>query len=145
MQSLETPIKIYSNTGSTNPGKLQKFYKPEHELSKLANQHFDRFTRYIAGFFITVQIDPPLSAERQIELFIRGINDIEIKKSIDEANPKTSDTAIGIARMKAYSKFKYHGINFYTAGFLNKLVPEKEPEVNVPVRERVLQPARTVQ
>ncbi|KAM9964076.1 hypothetical protein ACTFIW_005725 [Dictyostelium discoideum] len=64
---------------------IKKFFKPEDELSKLTDQKFDKFMKYITAFeSLNAQINPPLTSERQIELFIRGVSDIEIKKSIDE-------------------------------------------------------------
>ncbi|KAM9966470.1 hypothetical protein ACTFIR_006686 [Dictyostelium discoideum] len=62
---------------------MKKFFKPEDELSKLTDQKFDKFMKYITAFeSLNAQINPPLTSERQIELFIRGVSDIEIKKSI---------------------------------------------------------------
>ncbi|KAM9994488.1 hypothetical protein ACTFIZ_007641 [Dictyostelium cf. discoideum] len=126
---------------------IKKFFKPEDELSKLSDQKFDKFIKYITSFeSLNAQINPPLTAERQIELFIRGVSDIEIKKAIDEGEPKELDQAIDIARTKANSKFKYDSLEFYNAGFTDKYI-DKENRINNNVQEeqvqqQVLRPTR---
>ncbi|KAM9982001.1 hypothetical protein ACTFIY_004301 [Dictyostelium cf. discoideum] len=124
---------------------IKKFYKPEDELSRLSDQQFDKFMKYITTFeTINAQINPPLSNERKIELFIRGISDIEIKKAIDEGKPETLNDAIEISRLKANSKFKYDGLDFYNAGFVNKLMDRRVENManqNVPV-QNIPQPTR---
>ncbi|KAM9983647.1 hypothetical protein ACTFIY_000380 [Dictyostelium cf. discoideum] len=124
---------------------IKKFYKPEDELSRLSDQQFDKFMKYITTFeTINAQINPPLSNERKIELYIRGISDIEIKKAIDEGKPETLNDAIEISRLKANSKFKYDGLDFYNAGFVNKLMDgrvENMANQNVPV-QNIPQPTR---
>ncbi|KAM9985839.1 hypothetical protein ACTFIZ_002137 [Dictyostelium cf. discoideum] len=118
---------------------IKKFFKPEDELSKLSDQKFDKFIKYITSFeSLNAQINPPLTAERQIELFIRGVSDIEIKKAIDEGEPKELDQAIEIARTKANSKFKYDSLEFYNAGFTDKYI-DKENRSNNNVQEQQVQ------
>ncbi|EAL60316.1 hypothetical protein DDB_G0294338, partial [Dictyostelium discoideum AX4] len=115
---------------------MKKFFKPEDELSKLTDQKFDKFMKYITAFgSLNAQINPPLTSERQIELFIRGVSDIEIKKSIDEGAPKLLDEAIMIARTKANSKFKYDSLEFYNAGFTDKFI-DKENRINNNVQDQ---------
>ncbi|KAM9952314.1 hypothetical protein ACTFIT_003008 [Dictyostelium discoideum] len=112
---------------------MKKFFKPEDELSKLTDQKFDKFMKYITAFeSLNAQINPPL---RQLELFIRGVSDIEIKKSIDEGAPKLLDEAIMIARTKANSKFKYDSLEFYNAGFTDKFI-DKENRINDNVQDQ---------
>ncbi|KAM9984521.1 hypothetical protein ACTFIZ_007510 [Dictyostelium cf. discoideum] len=119
---------------------IKKFFKPEDELSKLSDQKFDKFIKYITSFeSLNAQINPPLTAERQIELFIRGVSDIEIKKAIDEGEPKELDQAIEIARTKANSKFKYDSLEFYNAGFTDKYI---DKENRSKVQQQVLRPTR---
>ncbi|KAN0022594.1 hypothetical protein ACTFIU_004792 [Dictyostelium citrinum] len=125
-----------------NRYNIKRFYKPEDELSKLSNQRFDKFMKYITSFeSLNAQIVPALTNERQIELFIRGISDIEIKKAIDEGNPALLRDAVNIARTKANSKFKYDILEFYNAGFINKYI-EKEAiiENNVQIQQNQQQP-----
>ncbi|KAM9976612.1 hypothetical protein ACTFIR_010454 [Dictyostelium discoideum] len=115
---------------------MKKFFKPEDELSKLTDQKFDKFMKYITAFeSLNAQINPPLTSERQIELFIRGVSDIEIKKSIDEGAPKLLDEAILIARTKANSKFKYDSLEFYNAGFTDKFI-DKENRINNNIQDQ---------
>ncbi|KAN0035931.1 hypothetical protein ACTA71_005225 [Dictyostelium dimigraforme] len=115
----------------------KKFYKPEDELSNLTDGSFDRLIKYITAFeVINAQIEPALTIGRQIELFIRGINDISIKIAIDEANPKSLDEAINVARLKANSKYKCENISYYNA--VNKgIIAPVEQQLEQPTRVKV--------
>ncbi|KAM9997132.1 hypothetical protein ACTFIZ_007920 [Dictyostelium cf. discoideum] len=118
---------------------LTTFIQKSKKMNYLNYQKFDKFIKYITSFeSLNAQINPPLTAERQIELFIRGVSDIEIKKAIDEGEPKELDQAIEIARTKANSKFKYDSLEFYNAGFTDKYI-DKENRTNNNVQEQQVQ------
>ncbi|KAM9984663.1 hypothetical protein ACTFIY_009090 [Dictyostelium cf. discoideum] len=125
---------------------IRKLYKPEDELTKLSDRKFDKFIKYITSFeSLNAQVEPALTRERQIELFIRGISDNEIKKAIDEANPTDLDDAISVARRKANSKYKYDGLEFYNAGYINKFIERNQVESTQPQLPQLIQPIQTFQ
>ncbi|KAM9987284.1 hypothetical protein ACTFIY_011694 [Dictyostelium cf. discoideum] len=73
---------------------------------------------------LNAQVEPALTRERQIELFIRGISDNEIKKAIDEANPTDLEDA---------------------RSYINKFIERNQVESTQPQLPQLIQPIQRFQ
>ncbi|KAN0047953.1 hypothetical protein ACTA71_002342 [Dictyostelium dimigraforme] len=62
---------------------------------------------------------------------------------MNEANPKSLDEAINVARLKANSKYKCENIGYYNAGFINKYV-EVNKGIIAPVEQQLEQPTKVM-